>query len=296
MEEKGKSVAVRPQYETIAMSAKEAFLSVADEKTWNREIIFALQIIRGNEALQKCDMTSIKNAVVNIALTGATLNPALAQAFLIPRKGKCCLDFSYRGLCKLAVDSDSVYDIDASAVFEGDEFDYEMGLNPYLKHRPKMSGSKGDVVAAYAIATLHHGIKKFVVLDKEKIERAKKSSQTANVWKEHYDEMAKKTAVKLLYKMLPQTEKMSTAISVVNEHEGFEREPPTSNASKLMKRFGMPIASYVAQVDDSGTEGASGSGGPVGAVMPEVMCPKVGLIDANICKTCKDKNKECPSV
>ena len=233
-----RAVATRPQYEMMAMSAKEAFLSVADEKTWNREIIFALQIIRGNEALQKCDMTSIKNAVVNIALTGATLNPALAQAFLIPRKGKCCLDFSYRGLCKLAVESDSVYDIDAAAVFEGDEFDYELGLNPYLKHRPQMAETKGNVVAAYAIATLHHGIKKFVVLDKEKIERARKSSQTGNVWKEHFDEMAKKTAVKLLYKMLPQTERMSTAISVVNEHEGIDKEPPRSNASRLIERFG----------------------------------------------------------
>jgi len=277
---------------------KSKWLEIADEKTYAKEIVFAVQALRGSEALQKCDPQSIKNSIVNVALIGVTLNPLLQQAFLVPRKGKAVLDLSYRGLCKIAIDSGSVYDIDASAVFEGDEFYYEMGLNPVLTHRPKLFANDKDkkVIAVYAVATLHHNIKKFVVLDLEKIERARKSSQTKNVWEAHFDEMAKKTAVKLLYKMLPQTEKMSTAISVVNEHEGFEREPPTSNASKLMKRFGMPIASYVAQVDDSGTEGASGSGGPVGAVMPEVMCPKVGLIDANICKTCKDKNKECPSV
>jgi recombination protein RecT len=274
MEEQKKYVATRPQYEAMALEAKQAFLTVADEKTWNKEIVFALQIIRGSETLQKCDMQSIKNSVVNIALTGATLNPALAQAYLIPRKGKCCLDFSYRGLCKIAVDSDSVYDIDASAVFEGDDFDYELGLTPYLKHRPKMTDAKREVVAAYAIATLHHGIKKFVVVDKEKIERAKKSSQTGNVWKEHYDEMAKKTAVKLLYKLLPQTERMSTAISVVNEHEGIERpEKPISNANKLIERFSDLPANP-------------------GPVIPD--CPKGGMALAEICATCPDKNAECP--
>ena len=275
-EEKKQYGLARPDYENMALAARQAFLTVADEKTWNKEIVFALQIIRGSETLQKCDMQSIKNAVVNIALTGATLNPALAQAYLIPRKGKCCLDFSYRGLCKIAVDSDSVYDIDASAVFEGDDFDYELGLTPYLKHRPKMTDAKREVVAAYAIATLHHDIKKFVVVDKEKIERAKKSSQTGNVWKEHYDEMAKKTAVKLLYKLLPQTERMSTAISVVNEHEGLERpEKAISNATKLIDRF----SDLPASTKPSAPE-----------------CPKGGIALTEICSSCPDKNNECPVI
>ena len=217
---------------------RDRFLEVVTEKDYNREINFAIQAIRGNDKLQKCDEQSIKNAIVNIALTGATLNPALQQAYLVPRKGKCCLDFSYRGLFKIAVDSDSVYDIDATAVFEGDDFYYEMGLQPVLNHIPKMHEDEKNknVKAVYAIATLHHGIKKFVVLDKEKIERARKSSQYDVVWNAHYDEMAKKTAVKLLYKLLPQTERMSTAVSVINEHEGPVAKDE-AKARDIMKRF-----------------------------------------------------------
>jgi recombination protein RecT len=215
---------------------KERFLEIVDEKTYNKEIIFAKQAFDGNDALQKCTINSIRNSIVNIALTGASLNPALQQAFLIPRKGKCCLDFSYRGLCKIAVDSESVYDIDATAVFEGDEFDYEMGLYPRLVHKPKMhdKDEKPEVIAAYAIATLHHGIKKFVVIDREKIDRARKSAQYDVVWKAHLDEMAKKTAVKLLYKLLPQTEKMSVAVKSLNEHEGIKE---VTNAEKLIDKF-----------------------------------------------------------
>lgn len=231
------------RYELVVADKKikDRFLEIVSEKDYNREINFAIQAIRGNDKLQKCDEQSIKNAIVNVALTGATLNPVLQQAYLIPRKGKCCLDFSYRGLCKIAVDSDSVYDIDATAVFEGDDFYYEMGLQPVLNHIPRMHDDDKDkkVIAVYAIATLHHGIKKFVVLDREKIERARKSSLYDAVWSAHYDEMAKKTAVKLLYKLLPATERMSTAVHVLNEHEGIAKQDE-SKAKDLMKRFDIP--------------------------------------------------------
>jgi len=218
---------------------KERFLEVVDEKIYNREIIFAKQAFDGNDILQKCNPESIRNSIVNIALTGATLNPALQQAFLIPRKGKCCLDFSYRGLCRIAVDSESVYDIDATAVFDGDEFTFEMGLNPVLIHKPKMfdDDKEKKVIAVYAIATLYHNIKKFIVLDHEKIERARKASQMPNgaMWKDHYDEAARKTAVKLLYKLLPQSERMSHAVAALNEQEGLT--PSQSKAEIVMARF-----------------------------------------------------------
>jgi recombinational DNA repair protein RecT len=46
--------------------------------------------------------------------------------------------------------------------------------------------------------------------------------------------MAKKTAVKLLYKLLPQTERMSVAVKALNEHEGIKE---VTNAEKLQARF-----------------------------------------------------------
>jgi recombinase, phage RecT family len=263
----------KPDYALVIYDKKikERFLECVDEKTYNKEIIFAKQAFDNSEALQKCSTASIRAAIVNIALTGASLNPALQQAFLIPRKGKCCLDFSYRGLCKIAVDSDSVYDIDATAVFEDDDFDYEMGLYPRLVHKPKMhpEEDKPIVKAAYAIATLHHGIKKFVVLDREKIDRARKSAQYDTVWKLHFDEMAKKTAVKLLYKLLPQTERMSVAVKALNEHEGIKE---VTAAEKLIEKF-----------EEKKEE------------MPVVECPDGNvMVEIIVCEDC-DHRKGCPA-
>lgn len=253
---------------------KTKWLTVADEISYEKETIFAIQAIRANDALQKCDIQSIRNAIINVAMCGITLNPALQQAFLVPRKGKCCLDISYRGLCRIATESDSVYDIDAVPVFEGDDFYYEMGLNPILKHIPKMfdDDKEKKLRAVYAIGNLHHGIKKFVVLDREKIDRARKSSQTDKVWKEHEDEMAKKTAVKLLYKLLPQTERMSTAVSVINEHEGLNLKEE-KNAQKVMERFGEKKESIEETIECPDTQ---------------QFRPKS---DCNVCT----KSKDCPS-
>lgn len=246
-----------------------------DEKPYLREIIFAKQIFESNEALAKCNKESIRNAIINIALTGATLNPVLQQAFLIPRGDKCCLDISYRGLCKIATDSGSVMDISATAVFEGDDFNFAMGLEPKLYHKPILSDSKREIIAAYAIALLHNGIKKFVVLDREKIERARKSSKSGNVWKEHYDEMSKKTAVKLLYKMLPQTERMATAVHITNELEGIAKPAP-ERARAIEARVLQPRNPTPEDAITLPSEG--------------ILCPIVDdIVDGSGCNECQER-------
>jgi recombination protein RecT len=280
------------QYELVVADKKikERFLEVTTEVDYNREINFAIQAIRGNDLLQKCDPQTIRSAVMNVALTGVTLNPALQQAFLIPRSKKCCLDVSFRGLCKIALDSGSVYDIDAVPVFEGDVFEYEMGLNPRLIHKPIMFSDQTakKLIAVYAVAILHHGIKKFVVLDKEKIDRARKSAQTDNVWKAHEDEMAKKTAVKLLYKLLPQTERMSTAVQVLNEHEGASSlAKPETTASKVMERFGLEKEGVKTEQAGGKSEAATGD------AMNMIACPeKMSMVLETECETC-DKIATC---
>lgn len=241
--------AQRPKYELSALSAKQAFLQVVcDEKVWATEVMFALQIMRGNsEAFSNVEPQSIQNAVTNLALTGATLNPAKAQAYLVPRKGKCCLDFSYRGLVKIAVDSGSVLDVDATVVYEKDEFDYEMGLNPKLHHKPSLEADPGKPVFVYAVAVLASGIRKFIVLNMKEIEKVRATSKAkSGPWFDWFDEMMRKTAVKKLYKLLPQTDKMSIATAIVNESEGIDPEYKREETKReVANRFKAPETQHV---------------------------------------------------
>lgn len=248
------AVIERPKFEVMAMQARDAFLKIADEKIWSKEIMFAVQILRGNDLLQKCDGASIQNAVINLALTGATLNPVVGQAYLVPRGGKCCLDFSYRGLAGIAMDSGSVKHIAPRLVYDFDAFSYEeIDGEPHVKHSPSFSppedfakGPEGfwsHLVCGYVVVTLHDGTKIVTQpLPKWKLEKAMKTSKTSSgqtPWRTHADEMSLKTLVKHAYKLLPQTDRMAHAVSILNEHEGIDTSKATRGAANdLMNRFG----------------------------------------------------------
>lgn len=257
----------KPKYEIFAIKAKDQALSVIDEKTWNKELVFAFQTMRNNSAIWKKvadeNPQSITNAIVNIANVGTTLNPALQLAFLIPRKMRvngqdvmsACLDHSYRGLCQIATGAGAVLDMDADCVYEGDYFKYIRGLTPTLEHIPfsmrddiepgqVQKKDRSTFKFVYATAILPFGNvthTKFIVLDKEEVEKIRLSSQAPEspMWKNHYGEGARKTAIKKLYKLLPQTERMSTAVAQLNEFEGidFEAEKKNRKESTIMSAF-----------------------------------------------------------
>lgn len=236
-------------FELSAVKAKEAFLAVADEKTWIEEIGFTLQILRGSaSSFKACDQESIRNAVTNVALSGSTLNPVLHRCYLIPRKIKgvlkCCLEFDYRGLIHIAVNSGSVLTMDATVVYANDHFYYEKGLNPVLEHRPVINGEPGEQIGVYAIADLHHGLKQFVYLPWAEVLKVQKfaKSEKSFMWNDWIDEAAKKTAIKKLYKYLPQTDQMSVAVVATNEAEGFDfqQRDKREQGKEIMERFTEP--------------------------------------------------------
>lgn len=243
----------RPKFELMALSAKDAFLQVMDEKKWATEIMFAMQILRGNDLLQKAEAQSIKNAILNVALTGTTLNPAKGLAYLIPRDGKCCLDMSYRGLAGIAMDSGSVKHIGPRLVYTFDKFSYteidgEQHIHFEKNMVPPEEFTKGPevfwdfLVCGYVVVILHDGTKVITEpLPKWKLEKAMKTSKTSNgktPWRTHPDEQCLKTLVKHAYKLLPQTDRMAEAVAILNEHEGIDVDAANRDKKKdVMSRF-----------------------------------------------------------
>ena len=72
---------------------EETFLSnVVDEKvTFAAESQFAVQALQGNKFLYDTaykNSESLRNAIINVAAIGISLNPANKHAYLVPRDGK----------------------------------------------------------------------------------------------------------------------------------------------------------------------------------------------------------------
>lgn len=195
---------------------------------------FAMQLIQKNDfLLQTCmrNPQSLKNAILNIASTDITLNPAEKLAYLVPRDGQVCLDISYMGLSALAVRSGSIRFAQAKLIYSKDDFKY-MGATKEPLHNFVPYGDRGEVVAVYCLAFLESGECLPEVMSKEECLDIRNRTQIwkksqKGPWKTDENEMLKKTVIKRAAKMWPKNNGASLldkAIHVINETEGIEFE------------------------------------------------------------------------
>lgn len=204
----------------------EIAMSSGNLVTYQREAMYALQIVGAKDVLQRCSADSIRNAVINVASVGLTLSPAHKLAYLVPRNGEACLDISYIGLVKIATDSGAVAAVHATVVRANDEFEYfDAFAAPRHKFDPFATAeSRGDIRGVYAVAKLANGITQVETLSMEEIVKIRSVSKAKDgPWKEWFEEMAKKSVIKRASKLWPRTDRLSTAVQILDEHQGSEQ-------------------------------------------------------------------------
>lgn len=171
----------------------------------------ALSAVSNNPQLGECTPRSFLAAMMNAAQLGLEPNTPLGQAYLIPYKNKgileCQFQIGYKGLIDLAYRSGDVKMIMAQTVYEKDEFEFEFGLEPRLKHVPTKK-DRGEPTWFYAVFKLVNGGEGFEVMSVEDVRKhAQKYSQAYNSsfspWKKNFEEMAKKTVIKKVLKYAP---------------------------------------------------------------------------------------------
>lgn len=213
--------------DTMLYDAKSAIASALPNViSSDRFIRVALTEIRKSRALQACDPVSVCSAVMQAAQLGLEFGSSLGQIYLVPFGQECTLMVGYRGYIALLQRSGSIKSMSAHAVYEGDFFEYELGLEQKLVHKP--TGIQKNLVFVYAIATLQDGTKQFEVMSREAVEHVRDNfsrAKNSDSWKKSFDEMAKKTVIRRLIKMLPIAPEVADALSV-DEPETIEvREP-----------------------------------------------------------------------
>jgi len=198
------------------------------EMEYKKEISFAIQAANSNDILAGCHPSSVAKAIFNLAITGLSLNPVKKLAYLIPKniKGQwqAILMPSYQGLAHLIMQGGEIQKIVAHVVYEGDEFEYELGFDVHVKHVPKLSATKKMVVAAYALAIDKNGAKYAEVMSKQELDEIKERSDSGKKntgpWVSDYPEMCRKTCIRRIYKYLPKganAEAVGEAIKIDEE-------------------------------------------------------------------------------
>lgn len=181
--------------------------------------------------LMQCSRESLFSAFITCSQLG--IEPDGRRAYLIPYGTTCQLIIDYKGLVELALRSGKVSNIFADVVCENDEFEYDMG--EVRKHKIDFKKARGEMYATYAICTFKDGTKQSCVMSKEEVEEVRSCSKSANgtSWKEHYNEMAKKTVFKRLSKWLPLSPELRDAIEADDKADfpqySQSREVPKAN-------------------------------------------------------------------
>lgn len=203
-----------------------------------RETAFAIQAMEANPFLAEKaaqNPKSLAKAIMNIALTGISLNPVQKYAYLVPRsprKGapvEVCLDFSYRGLSQLAIDAGAVLDINTQIVYERDSYSLELGSDPKVTHSVPF-GDRGEMIGVYSSALLHsrtYHIEAMSIHEIKNIMRRSSSFRSGKncPWITDFGEMARKTVIKRLFKYLPIPTEVMAAVQIDHETNPALAEP-----------------------------------------------------------------------
>lgn len=214
----------------------------------NRIIMNALQT---TPKLLECNFQSFMKAAMTVAYLGLEPEGVLGQAYLVPYKGEVQAQIGYKGLIRLARNSGEVASLTAHEVCEEDDFDYAYGLDEKLVHKPA-EGERGKMTHVYAVAKFKDGSHHFEVLTKAQVDKVREGSAGKNLapWTQHYNEMAKKTAIRRIAKYLPLSVQRAEAINIafdagrvanlatdgqVIEHEAIQvpKDEPIAEISKL---------------------------------------------------------------
>ena len=171
--------------------------------------------LRRTPKLYDCAPESLLGAMMLAAQLGLEPGP-LGHVYLVPFKREVVFVVGYKGMVDLAYRSGLVKDVATGLVFEGDAFEWREGTRPFLDHTPSGPPTERDWTHAYAVARLRTGGTVFRVIFPEDAEKAKTKSANgaspASPWQTDYHAMIRKTAIRRLAPMLPQSPVFARAL------------------------------------------------------------------------------------
>lgn len=218
-------------------------LALPRHMTADRLARIALTEVRKNPKLGNADQASFLGAIMQCAQLGLEPGGALGHCYLLPfenrRKQIVEVQFivGYRGMIDLARRSGQIVSLSARAVHDGDHFDYAYGLDETISHRPSDKPKTAETLLyVYAVAKLKDGGVQFEVMSRSEIERVRNESNGYKVaikygndspWTSHFEEMAKKTVIRRLFKYLPVSIELSQAVGLDEQSEsGLPQDNP----------------------------------------------------------------------
>lgn len=163
----------------------------------------ALMEIHKNPVLLKCTPSSLFFSIREAIANGLEIGGIRPMAYLVPFGDKVTLIPSYLGLTELVRRTGNLQRHMMEVVYEGDDFAFALGDNPYINHIPKDTPDRSikKVTHVYAIFWMHDGAIHRSVWTTARVDAHKKRysktwSKADSAWQTSWEAMAKKTVLR----------------------------------------------------------------------------------------------------
>jgi recombination protein RecT len=196
-----------------------------------------------NPTILECSTESILAAIMQACQLG--LEPVLGRGYLIPYQNskkvgndwvkvyELSFQPGYQGLVDLARRSGDIRDVFAAIVYEQDEFEYQLGTEKHITHKPFLSGDPGKMIGTYCVWELKDGVKHFDFMTLSEVYKRREKSQAYRYaienpnnkkaqecpWIAWPEEQIKKTVIKYSSKLMPASIEFMEAVQLDNAHE-----------------------------------------------------------------------------
>jgi len=158
-------------------------------------------------------------------------------------------------MLSIARRSGEIASVVAEIVHEKDEFSIEYGMEPKLVHKPFIDGDPGAMRGAYVVVRFKgDGIEPLIkYMSKSEIDkrRARSKASSYGPWVTDYDEMAKKTVFRSVFKWLPISIEQIQATTTDGSVSRYNADAKTNDIEDLVE------VEFVAAEDDSRPDDAA---------------------------------------
>jgi recombination protein RecT len=226
----------------------------------DRIIRIASNVYMNRPELHSCSPESMVRATVQCAELGLEPGPLLGEVAFVPyemtrrrKDGNVWKEYKvlevqcqpqYLGLIKLAKQAGGISDVYAVCVYTSEKtptfdetgrlvagFYQEQGTVRRIQHIPQVDDRSNDLYVVYGVVKFSDNTSHFEVLSKADIERFRSYSKAPGgpAWTNHYEAMAKKTAIRQTLKMVPKSPEkpLAKALAIdtaIDSGEAFSNE------------------------------------------------------------------------
>lgn len=200
---------------------KQIALALPKHLSADRMARLAMTCFSQNPKLFECDTKSVLGSIIQASQLGLEIG-VNGQGYLIPYGKTCQFVPGWKGLMDLLARTGRG-SVHTAAVYDGDFFEYELGTDPKIVHRPGDAHGIGKITHVYAVGRVNgsqYPIIEVWSMTRVFAHRDKYNKVGARHYSFQHEEMyARKVVLLQILKYMPSSPELTTAIDYTDKAE-----------------------------------------------------------------------------